>query len=136
VDERNVDAVGTQPPQAALQRCESAIPAEIAHTRQFGRAVEAFRALDITGRGHQPTADLGRQDKFLARSPGHEMPNTLLRQADAVMRCGVEGTDARRPRRTQGRRGLIVSDRGVEAADRAPPKIISETGSPVLPSRT
>jgi hypothetical protein len=113
VDERDVDVVGAQPPQAALQSGQGAVAAVIAHACQFGRAVEAFRALDITGRGHQPAADLGGQNIFLAWSAAQEVPDTLLRQADAVMRCGVEGTDARRPRRFQGRGGLIVCDRRV-----------------------
>ncbi len=74
VDERDVDAVGVQPPQAALQRGESAVPAVVAHAGQLGRAIEALCAVDVAGRGQQPAADFSGKTNSSRGLPARKRP--------------------------------------------------------------
>ena len=109
-----------QPAQAVLQCGEHAVPAVVAYPGQLRRAVEALGALHVTGRGDQPPANLGGQHELRPRAAGQEGADTLLGQAHAVVRRGIEGPDARCPRRLQRLRRRLLADRRVQAGDRRP----------------
>ena len=117
VDERDVHPVEPEPLQALLQAAPHAVPAVVADPGQRRDAVEPLVALDVPGGGHQQPADLGGHGELVPRVPGQERAEPPLGHADAVVRRGVEGPDARGPGRGQRRGGRLLADRGEEPGD-------------------
>ncbi len=117
VDEHDVHPVEAEPFQALLQAAPHAVPAVVADPGQRRYAVEPLVPLDLPGRGHQQPADLGAHGELGPGLPGQERPEPPLGGADAVMRRGVEGPDARRPGRGQRPGRRLFADRGEEPGD-------------------
>ena len=126
---RDVDALQADPLEALLDRPADPVGAVVEdRPDRPGRRVEgvvlAVERLPVDigaggdgiGRPDEP-ADLGRQDERVAVAPAEGRAHASLGQAVAVQRGRVEVADADVPGVGEGRRRLVVADRGEQAAD-------------------
>ena len=118
VDVQDVDAVETEPLEALLDRAEHPVVAEV-EDRIQGRDASPDRLARLGGRVRaQQAPDLRREHEVVARPPGEDTAEALLRQAEAVEGRGVEEADAPLPGQLDRRVRGLVADRLEQPAER------------------
>jgi hypothetical protein len=123
VDVEHVDPVEPEPLQALLDTAENAVVGEVEDgidRRRGWPSLEAAGELAPIRRHVRPqqSPELRREHDLVPRNAQERDPDAALCQAVAVERGRVEQAQGAIMGASQGRHGLLLVDRGVEAAER------------------
>ncbi len=119
VQVRDVDAVQPQSVEAVLDGAQNAVAGEVPHAlcqRLDDEAVviQAARSRRI---GFEQASDLGGEDKCVGVARAKRSAKAPFRQAQAIVRRGVEVSDAGIPCGVYGSASILVRDSAIQVAE-------------------